>query len=49
LASRHIEKQYSTTYTVVDLVAEKPVTFSSIHAILKWFQEKINESVGTEG
>jgi len=33
-------------FTVLDLIAGKPVTFQSIQAILTWFQEQVNEAKG---
>ena len=45
--SRELERENSGGFTVVDIVAEKPVTFSSIVAILSWFQKQVDESAGT--
>ena len=35
------------SFTVVDIVAEKPVTFKSIQAILTWFQKQVDTNTGS--
>jgi signal transduction histidine kinase/CheY-like chemotaxis protein len=38
---RLLEKKHSNGSTVIDVVAEKPITFKCVQAILTWFQQQV--------